>query len=197
MGCTLNYKYIISITIRKIKFHYRKQLHSLFAAKVLKLFYSVFAEVDLDANRVWCPRAGCETVCDICGPVERCRPQSVRCPTCSSDFCSNCKNPWHSGFSCEENTRRLTKEGRTDLMESGIPFDSDLIKCCPMCNVPIEKDEGCAQMMCKRCKHVFCWYCLASLDVSLSLLLVRGALSPAVVTAWCIGCKSHCCCFIH
>ncbi|CAH1995358.1 unnamed protein product [Acanthoscelides obtectus] len=33
-----------------------------------------------------------------------------------------------------------------------------------MCNVPIEKDEGCAQMMCKRCKHVFCWYCLASLD---------------------------------
>lgn len=34
-----------------------------------------------------------------------------------------------------------------------------------MCNVPIEKDEGCAQMMCKRCKHVFCWYCLASLDV--------------------------------
>ncbi|CAH2019723.1 unnamed protein product [Acanthoscelides obtectus] len=27
-------------------------------------------------------------------------------------------------------------------------------------------DEGCAQMMCKRCKHVFCWCCLASLDVS-------------------------------
>ncbi len=36
-----------------------------------------------------------------------------------------------------------------------------------MCSVPIEKDEGCAQMMCKRCKHVFCWYCLASLDVSI------------------------------
>ncbi|XP_026687712.1 probable E3 ubiquitin-protein ligase RNF144A-A, partial [Diaphorina citri] len=33
-----------------------------------------------------------------------------------------------------------------------------------MCSVPIEKDEGCAQMLCKRCKHVFCWYCLASLD---------------------------------
>ncbi|PNF18383.1 E3 ubiquitin-protein ligase RNF144A [Cryptotermes secundus] len=121
-------------------------------------------EVDLDVNRTWCPRAGCETVCNVCGPVERCLPQSVHCPTCSSDFCSNCKNPWHSGFSCEENTRRLTKEGHTDLMEPSIPFDSDLIKCCPMCNVPIEKDEGCAQMMCKRCKHVFCWYCLASLD---------------------------------
>ena len=40
------------------------------------------------------------------------------------------------------------------------------IKRCPMCNVPIERDAGCAQMMCKRCKHVFCWFCLTSLDVS-------------------------------
>lgn len=49
---------------------------------------------------------------------------------------------------------------------AGAPLlpDSELIKLCPMCRVPIEKDEGCAQMMCKRCKHVFCWYCLASLD---------------------------------
>ena len=30
----------------------------------------------------------------------------------------------------------------------------------------IERDAGCAQMMCKRCKHVFCWHCLTSLDVS-------------------------------
>lgn len=68
-------------------------------------------------------------------------------------------------MTCEENTKRLAASGKIETL--GIPFDSDLIKCCPMCSVPIEKDEGCAQMMCKRCKHVFCWYCLASLDVSL------------------------------
>lgn len=68
-------------------------------------------------------------------------------------------------MTCEENTRRLAANGADDSI--GIPFDTDLIKCCPMCGVPIEKDEGCAQMMCKRCKHVFCWYCLASLDVSI------------------------------
>lgn len=62
------------------------------------------------------------------------------------------------------NTRRLAADGQDANI--GIPFDNDLIKCCPMCAVPIEKDDGCAQMMCKRCKHVFCWYCLASLDVS-------------------------------
>ncbi|EEB17511.1 ubiquitin-conjugating enzyme 7-interacting protein, putative [Pediculus humanus corporis] len=120
-------------------------------------------EVDMDRNRTWCPRAGCETVCNIC-PREKCSPTSVHCPTCDSDFCSNCKNGWHKGLTCEENSKKLAKEGRVDFMEPGIPFDSDSIKCCPMCSVPIEKDEGCAQMMCKRCKHVFCWYCLASLD---------------------------------
>lgn len=67
-------------------------------------------------------------------------------------------------INCEENAQFLAANGTDDSI--GIPFDSDLIKCCPMCGVPIEKDEGCAQMMCKRCKHVFCWYCLASLDVS-------------------------------
>ena len=43
------------------------------------------------------------------------------------------------------------------------------VKKCPHCGVPIEREEGCAQMMCRRCRHTFCWYCLASLDVS-----VRG-----------------------
>ncbi|XP_023213837.1 probable E3 ubiquitin-protein ligase RNF144A-A [Centruroides sculpturatus] len=42
--------------------------------------------------------------------------------------------------------------------------DESFIKRCPKCHIPIERDEGCAQMMCKHCKHVFCWYCLASLD---------------------------------
>ncbi|KAB0792573.1 hypothetical protein PPYR_14532 [Photinus pyralis] len=123
--------------------------------------YRLNREVELDKNRTWCPRAGCETVCTLC-PSQPCLPQCVHCPTCTVDFCSNCKLEWHSGVSCEQNSKRLAKEGKVE--DPGISFNSDFIKCCPMCNVPIEKDEGCAQMMCKRCKHVFCWYCLASLD---------------------------------
>ncbi|XP_017771159.1 PREDICTED: probable E3 ubiquitin-protein ligase RNF144A-A, partial [Nicrophorus vespilloides] len=125
------------------------------------LKYRLNREVEIDKSRMWCPRAGCETVCNLC-PSKRCQPQSVHCPTCTVNFCSNCKLEWHAGLTCEEYNKQLAKQGRGE--EAGIPFDSDLIKCCPMCNVPIEKDEGCAQMMCKRCKHVFCWYCLASLD---------------------------------
>jgi hypothetical protein len=40
------------------------------------------------------------------------------------------------------------------------------IKRCPKCAVLIERADGCAQIMCKVCKHTFCFYCLASLDVS-------------------------------
>ncbi|KAH8280389.1 hypothetical protein KR018_005416 [Drosophila ironensis] len=86
---------------------------------------------------------------------------AVHCPSCKDEFCALCKKAYHPNISCEEFGRRLIADGQDDI---GIPFDNELIKCCPMCAVPIEKDEGCAQMMCKRCKHVFCWYCLASLD---------------------------------
>ncbi|XP_028045280.1 probable E3 ubiquitin-protein ligase RNF144A [Monomorium pharaonis] len=108
-------------------------------------------DVSMDKGRAWCPRAGCETICSINSNSGSGTPLGpVHCPNCSTNFCSICREPWHNG-PCSD-------------LPLGIPFGSDHIKCCPMCSVPIEKDEGCAQMMCKRCKHVFCWYCLASLD---------------------------------
>ncbi|NWH98870.1 R144A ligase, partial [Tichodroma muraria] len=57
---------------------------------------------------------------------------------------SFCISHWHSVFKMED--------------------DDAPIKRCPKCKVYIERDEGCAQMMCKNCKHAFCWYCLESLD---------------------------------
>lgn len=111
------------------------------------------------------PCACCATATPSAGSggPERCQPQPVHCPSCETDFCSACRAEWHPDtLSCEENQRRLAARGL--LPDPPLLFDSDLIKLCPMCQVPIEKDEGCAQMMCKRCKHVFCWYCLASLD---------------------------------
>ncbi|KAJ8305972.1 LOW QUALITY PROTEIN: hypothetical protein KUTeg_016517 [Tegillarca granosa] len=76
-------------------------------------------------------------------------------------FCSTCKAKWHGSKTCDD----VMFSGRQEDM--GIPFSSAedaTIKRCPVCHVPIERNDGCAQMMCKRCKHVFCWYCLASLD---------------------------------
>ncbi|CAK1544902.1 unnamed protein product [Leptosia nina] len=111
-------------------------------------------EVAMDAMRAFCPRPGCDTIVQV-------RATSpAHCPKCKHDFCSQCNQEWHGGISCEAAAASSSMGG------AGAPLlaDSELIKLCPMCRVPIEKDEGCAQMMCKRCKHVFCWYCLASLD---------------------------------
>lgn len=56
-------------------------------------------EVDRDSERVWCPRAGCETACRVC---PGCVPRAVNCPTCEEQFCSNCKTAWHPGAPCPE-----------------------------------------------------------------------------------------------
>ena len=124
-------------------------------------------EVSLDANRTWCPSAGCETICHICTGTKS-QGVPVTCPTCVKEFCSLCSASWHPGLSCAENGAFLVKQGGEvgDLAMWIGQMEGENIKRCPMCAVPIERDAGCAQMMCKRCKHVFCWYCLASLDVS-------------------------------
>ncbi|CAF0735900.1 unnamed protein product [Adineta steineri] len=44
------------------------------------------------------------------------------------------------------------------------------IKRCPRCRFPLEWIAGCAQIMCVNCKHIFCWYCLKSLDNDFFLL---------------------------
>jgi len=120
-------------------------------------------EVSLDAARTWCPSAGCDTICHICAGTKS-QGVPVSCPTCVKEFCSLCSATWHPGLSCSENGALLVKQGG----EAPDPFawdhSDENIKRCPMCSVPIERDAGCAQMMCKRCKHVFCWYCLSSLD---------------------------------
>lgn len=136
------------------------------------LFFS-FAEVEKDRQVMWCPTPGCETVCMLQQVVDleeaKVRPGfskfSITCTTCAKTFCAECKLSWHPDSTCESYRRKLVKQGKLNVDDEEI-YTIESIKKCPFCYVPIEKDSGCAQMMCKRCKHVFCWYCLASLDVS-------------------------------
>lgn len=138
-------------------------------------------EVELDPTRTWCPGVDCETVCYVRTPSDPNKGMSVQCPKCRLKFCSLCKERWHSIRTCED-VRRDRQEEEVLLLEqedespsqhnsSSSRRQQPSIKRCPNpnCRVPIERDEGCAQMMCKRCKHVFCWYCLTSLDDDLLL----------------------------
>ncbi|KAM3932589.1 E3 ubiquitin-protein ligase RNF144A isoform 1-T2 [Leptodactylus fuscus] len=119
-------------------------------------------EVLLDPCRTWCPSSSCQAVCKLQekGPQN---PQLVQCTSCDIEFCSSCKANWHPGQGCQENMPITFLPGESSsalkMVEDDVP-----IKRCPKCKVYIERDEGCAQMMCKNCKHAFCWYCLESLD---------------------------------
>lgn len=67
-------------------------------------WYVCNIEIEVDKNRTWCPRAGCETVCLVepkpkdkngiagqSGSLMSLSPVAVKCPTCVEEFCSSCK----------------------------------------------------------------------------------------------------------
>ncbi|XP_061098843.1 probable E3 ubiquitin-protein ligase RNF144A-B isoform X1 [Conger conger] len=120
-------------------------------------------EVLLDPCRTWCPSSSCQAVCQL-KEEDPTGAQSVQCSVCSLEFCSSCRAGWHPGQSCQETPPSSSfLAAESSLFYKGDEDDVP-IKRCPKCKVYIERDEGCAQMMCKNCKHAFCWYCLESLD---------------------------------
>ncbi|KAG1672730.1 putative E3 ubiquitin-protein ligase [Nymphon striatum] len=117
-------------------------------------------DIDTDPTRSWCPTPDCETVCNV--PQKAFDP--VICPTCDAVFCSFCSEKWHPNLSCKELETLLMLDNDTEKNDSSTQIKDAKIKRCPNCRIPIERLEGCAQMMCNRCQHVFCWFCLKALD---------------------------------
>ncbi|XP_013790083.2 E3 ubiquitin-protein ligase RNF144A-like [Limulus polyphemus] len=138
------------------------EVEKLVNPEVYKQFkrFKLNREVELDPTRTWCPGINCETICYVRPTVKGEENVAVFCPKCGFAFCSVCKEKWHPSKTCDELRKDMIDE------EDPLPVDvnNSSIKRCPNCHILIERDEGCAQMMCKRCKHVFCWYCLTSLD---------------------------------
>lgn len=151
--------------------------------------YRVNWLVEQDPYRVWCPTPNCETICTIprqhkSGPGNNNNNNSsskkskeqvnnalpVFCNTCRTYFCATCKRKLSNTDShfCNEDSA-----SKWNSIAHELSLDPELeenIKRCPRCFILIERDEGCAQMMCRSCKHVFCWFCLSSLEVSIILL---------------------------
>uniref|UniRef100_A0A3Q2E9W9 RBR-type E3 ubiquitin transferase n=1 Tax=Cyprinodon variegatus TaxID=28743 RepID=A0A3Q2E9W9_CYPVA len=119
----------------------------------------------LDPCRTWCPSSTCQAVCQLKETDSPAPPQLVQCAVCALEFCSACKANWHPGQACQESNLPIASflPGENSSFYKNEEDDAP-IKRCPKCKVYIERDEGCAQMMCKNCKHAFCWYCLESLD---------------------------------
>ncbi|XP_034029705.1 E3 ubiquitin-protein ligase RNF144B isoform X2 [Thalassophryne amazonica] len=141
------------------------EITSLAAADRVELYLRLKFErgVKLDPSKAWCPVLECQAVCSVKPSTER-EPVAVSCSACHTVFCSGCRDLWQDGHIClEPQHMMLPSASRQSRTHSG--SDTDVpIKQCPMCGIYIERNQGCAQMLCKSCEHTFCWYCLQSLD---------------------------------
>ncbi|XP_017268585.1 E3 ubiquitin-protein ligase RNF144B isoform X1 [Kryptolebias marmoratus] len=136
------------------------EISSLAAAEQVELYQRLKFErgVKLDPSKAWCPVLECQAVCSV-QPSTEGQPGAVACPTCQTVFCSGCRGLWQDGHACPEQQPMILSS-----LSNG-SSDADVsIKQCPMCGIYIERNQGCAQMLCKSCKHTFCWYCLENLD---------------------------------
>uniref|UniRef100_A0A3P8VRR3 E3 ubiquitin-protein ligase RNF144B n=1 Tax=Cynoglossus semilaevis TaxID=244447 RepID=A0A3P8VRR3_CYNSE len=140
------------------------EISRLAAADQVELYQRLRFErgVKLDPSKAWCPVVDCQAVCSVVPGTEG-RPTAVPCLTCHTVFCSGCGGPWQDSHTCPERqpmmSPSVSHESRLVTDQSEVP-----IKQCPMCGIYIERNQGCAQMLCKSCKHTFCWYCLQNLD---------------------------------
>ena len=97
----------------------------------------------------------------------------VLCNKCDRTFCCKCrKQPFHFGSGC---TRPSLDQSSSFLIPGLDGNDGPEIKRCPRCSIWIEREDGCAQMMCRKCRHVFCWFCLQSLEVRIRIILFTFA----------------------
>mmetsp|Transcript_6789 Transcript_6789/g.7042 ORF Transcript_6789/g.7042 Transcript_6789/m.7042 type:complete len:579 (+) Transcript_6789:13-1749(+) len=67
-------------------------------------------------------------------------------------FCIKCRKEPHEG-ECEPYNQRLLEEIKENLK------NKSSVKLCPLCEVIIEKNEGCNHMTCINCYYEFCWIC--------------------------------------
>lgn len=80
----------------------------------------------------------------------------VTCYNCHQKTCFQHKVQWHEGLSCEEYD--LCNDPKFESSRQWIMQNS---KKCPQCPYRIEKNQGCDHMTCIKCRHEFCWSCLA------------------------------------
>merc|ERR1719324_1390624 len=92
----------------------------------------------------------------------------VEC-SCGHRFCFECCEEAHQPFTCAT-VRKWVEKNRNEA--ENMTWILANTKPCPKCKHPIEKNHGCMHMVC-RCKHQFCWLCLAD-DFNYSTRVTGG-----------------------
>jgi hypothetical protein len=94
--------------------------------------------------------------------IEVADPPIVFCPSDPIGhpfFCASCRQPDHRPALCVHLADWNFRSTSTSEKASEALIQATT-KSCPHCHTAIEKNEGCFQVSCTHCRHVFCWLCL-------------------------------------
>lgn len=95
---------------------------------------------------IMCPNKSCQNVISFKQKNNR---QTVNCTNCKMNFCSECRLSEHENKMCLVDRNDNLKEFHKNK----------LIKACPTCKTPVEKESGCNHISCIFCGKPFCWLC--------------------------------------
>ncbi|XP_021370409.1 ATP-dependent RNA helicase DEAH12, chloroplastic-like isoform X2 [Mizuhopecten yessoensis] len=89
--------------------------------------------------------------------------KSFSCPECKIKICTSCHVQFHDGITCA----MYKVPGNEDPpMTRWFAENTANRKRCPNCGIPIEKNDGCNNMLCLSCRKHICWLCLEFFDGS-------------------------------
>ncbi|KAF2709796.1 hypothetical protein K504DRAFT_477016 [Pleomassaria siparia CBS 279.74] len=106
----------------------------------------------------WCIAKGCRS-----GQIhegENLMPR-FKCVECKASHCIPHQIKWHKGETCAQYDYRTNADFKKAEDKASRKLIKETAKKCPGCGWHIEKREGCDHMTCSKCRHEFCWLCLA------------------------------------
>jgi hypothetical protein len=111
---------------------------------------------------VWCLAAGCGAG-QLHVQPEGTLDAMMECHSCKYVQCLKHKCAWHHGETCRQYDYRSSGQQARDEERATEAMLNDISKKCPgeNCGWRIQKSDGCDHMTCRRCKHQFCWQCMA------------------------------------
>ena len=131
-----------------------KRMKIIFAKSVVRNFTLTNKDIKL------CPNPKCNVSIRVQGNIAK----EIKCQ-CGNVFCFSCLEESHIPCDCE-----MVKQWKEFTKDTGSGEDfvwiKENAKKCPKCQTPIEKNQGCNHMTCRRsaggCGYEFCWVCMGS-----------------------------------
>ncbi|RMY35328.1 hypothetical protein D0865_13938 [Hortaea werneckii] len=111
------------------------------------------------AEFAWCLNPQCGS-----GQLNIQNQNFMDCASCRFKQCLRHQGAWHAGETCEQYEYRSSgAKARADEAKTEATLKT-MSKLCPnkQCGWRIEKTGGCEHMTCRRCRHEFCWQCMAA-----------------------------------